>query len=360
MSKDIYVVVEQRNGNIQKVTYELISEATKLAADLGEQVVAVLMGYKIADKAQSLIHYGAQKVLVLDAPVLEHYTTEPYVRGIEYVIKNYEPNIVLFGASSIGRDMAPRIAGRVHTGLTADCTRLDVEVSKYQEYLRKATNLPEEKIMALDTSDRNLKMTRPAFGGHLMATIICPRFRPQMSTVRPGVMKKAPFDQAKADACQIVKPAFSLTADDIKTEVLSVEKAAEKLVDLIGADVIVSVGRGISKDVNKGIELAEQLAAALGGGVVGASRAVTDAGWMTADHQVGQTGKTVHPKIYVALGISGAIQHTAGMQDSECIIAVNKNESAPIFGVADYGIVGDLFKVVPELIKQVEAAKAAQ
>ena len=203
-------------------------------------------------------------------------------------------------------------------------------------------------------------MTRPAFGGHLMATIICPRFRPQMSTVRPGVMKKAPFDQAKADACQIVKPAFSLTADDIKTEVLSVEKAAEKLVDLIGADVIVSVGRGISKDVNKGIELAEQLAAALGGGVVGASRAVTDAGWMTADHQVGQTGKTVHPKIYVALGISGAIQHTAGMQDSECIIAVNKNEAAPIFGVADYGIVGDLFKVVPELIKQVEAAKAAQ
>ena len=207
--------------------------------------------------------------------------------------------------------------------------------------------------------DRNLKMTRPAFGGHLMATIICPRFRPQMSTVRPGVMKKAPFDQAKADACQIVKPAFALAAEDIKTEVLSVEKAAEKLVDLIGADVIVSVGRGISKDVQKGIELAEQLAAALGGGVVGASRAVTDAGWMSADHQIGQTGKTVHPKIYVALGISGAIQHTAGMQDSECIIAVNKNEGAPIFGVADYGIVGDLFKVVPELIKQIEAAKAA-
>ena len=182
----------------------------------------------------------------------------------------------------------------------------------------------------------------------------------QMSTVRPGVMKKAPFDQAKADACQIVKPAFSLTAEDIKTEVLSVEKAANKLVDLIGADVIVSVGRGISKDVEKGIALAEQLAAALGNGVVGASRAVTDAGWMTADHQVGQTGKTVHPKIYVALGISGAIQHVAGMQDSELIIAVNKNETAPIFGVADYGIVGDLFKVVPELIKEIEAAKAAK
>ena len=189
MSKDIYVVVEQRNGVVQKVTYELISEATKLAADLGEQVVAVLMGYKIADRAQDLIAYGASKVLVIDAPVLENYTTEPYVRGIEYVIKNYDPNVVLFGASSIGRDMAPRIAGRVHTGLTADCTRLDVEVSKYQEYLRKATNLPEEKIAALDTSDRNLKMTRPAFGGNVMATIVCRNYRPQMATVRPGVME---------------------------------------------------------------------------------------------------------------------------------------------------------------------------
>ena len=246
----------------------------------------------------------------------------------------------------------------VVSGLTADATHLDIDTAKYIDFLKESSTIDLSK-QKFDMEDRNLKMTRPAFGGHLMATIICPRFRPQMSTVRPGVMKKAPFDQAKADACQIVKPAFSLTAEDIKTEVLSVEKAAEKLVDLIGADVIVSVGRGISKDVNEGIELAEQLAAALGGGVVGASRAVTDAGWMTADHQVGQTGKTVHPKIYVALGISGAIQHTAGMQDSECIIAVNKNEGAPIFGVADYGIVGDLFKVVPELIKQIEAAKAA-
>ena len=216
------------------------------------------------------------------------------------------------------------------------------------------------KVMGQDHDvSRDLKMTRPAFGGNLMATIICPRFRPAMRPFAPAY-EEGSLRSAKADACQIVKPAFALAAEDIKTEVLSVEKAAEKLVDLIGADVIVSVGRGISKDVNKGIELAEQLAAALGGGVVGASRAVTDAGWMTADHQVGQTGKTVHPKIYVALGISGAIQHTAGMQDSECIIAVNKNEGAPIFGVADYGIVGDLFKVVPELIKQIEAAKAAQ
>ena len=275
------------------------------------------------------------------------------------VEKAAEKLVDLIGATNIGRDLGPRCAARLHTGLTADATHLDIDTAKYIDFLKESSTIDLSK-QKFDMEDRNLKMTRPAFGGHLMATIICPRFRPQMSTVRPGVMKKAPFDQAKADACQIVKPAFSLTADDVKTEVLSVEKAAEKLVDLIGADVIVSVGRGISKDVNKGIELAEQLAAALGGGVVGASRAVTDAGWMTADHQVGQTGKTVHPKIYVALGISGAIQHTAGMQDSECIIAVNKNESAPIFGVADYGIVGDLFKVVPELIKQIEAAKAAQ
>ena len=270
-----------------------------------------------------------------------------------------KPEVLLIGATNIGRDLGPRCAARLHTGLTADATHLDIDTAKYIDFLKESSTIDLSK-QKFDMEDRNLKMTRPAFGGHLMATIICPRFRPQMSTVRPGVMKKAPFDQAKADACQIVKPAFALAAEDIKTEVLSVEKAAEKLVDLIGADVIVSVGRGISKDVQKGIELAEQLAAALGGGVVGASRAVTDAGWMTADHQVGQTGKTVHPKIYVALGISGAIQHTAGMQDSECIIAVNKNEGAPIFGVADYGIVGDLFKVVPELIKQIEAAKAAQ
>ena len=227
------------------------------------------------------------------------------------------------------------------------------QLDDFCEILAEHRALPEGFMDTMNAPSPNImnKLQRCVLGLY--------SYDPQMSTVRPGVMKKAPFDQAKADACQIVKPAFSLTAEDIKTEVLSVEKAAEKLVDLIGADVIVSVGRGISKDVNKGIELAEQLAAALGGGVVGASRAVTDAGWMTADHQVGQTGKTVHPKIYVALGISGAIQHTAGMQDSECIIAVNKNEGAPIFGVADYGIVGDLFKVVPELIKQIEAAKAA-
>ena len=367
--KNVWVFCEQRQGVMMPTTFELISEGRKLANELGVELCGILLGDNVKGIAAELGQYGADKVYVYDSPLLKDFTTDAYTKVIVEAVEELKPEVLLFGASNIGRDLAPRCAARLHTGLCADCTHLDIDMPNYKGFLKEASTLPEERIEKLGTVminrephpvDRDLKMTRPAFGGHLMATIICPRFRPQMSTVRPGVMKKAPFDQAKADACQIVKPAFELAASDIKTEVLSVEKAAEKLVDLIGADVIVSVGRGISKDVNKGIELAEQLAAALGGGVVGASRAVTDAGWMSADHQVGQTGKTVHPKIYVALGISGAIQHTAGMQDSECIIAVNKNESAPIFGVADYGIVGDLFKVVPELIKQVEAAKAAE
>ena len=358
--KDVWVFCEQREGKLMPTDFELISKGRDLANELGVNLCGLLLGGEgIESAAKELGGYGADKVIVCESPLLATYTTDGYAKVICDVIEDLKPEAFLIGATNIGRDLGPRCAARLHTGLCADCTHLDVDVPNYIQFLRESSTLDVDS-MKWDMEDRNLKMTRPAFGGHLMATIICPRFRPQMSTVRPGVMKKAPFDQAKADACQIVKPAFSLTADDIKTEVLSVEKAAEKLVDLIGADVIVSVGRGISKDVNKGIELAEQLAAALGGGVVGASRAVTDAGWMSADHQVGQTGKTVHPKIYVALGISGAIQHTAGMQDSECIIAVNKNESAPIFGVADYGIVGDLFKVVPELIKQIEAAKAAE
>ena len=366
--KNVWVFCEQRQGVMMPTTFELISEGRKLANELGVELCGILLGDNVDGIAAELGEYGADKVYVYNSPLLKDFTTDAYTKVIVEAVEELKPEVLLFGASNIGRDLAPRCAARLHTGLCADCTHLDIDMPNYKGFLKEASTLPEERIEKLGTVkiagqdhdvSRDLKMTRPAFGGHLMATIICPRFRPQMSTVRPGVMKKAPFDQAKADACQIVKPAFSLTAEDIKTEVLSVEKAAEKLVDLIGADVIVSVGRGISKDVNKGIELAEQLAAALGGGVVGASRAVTDAGWMTADHQVGQTGKTVHPKIYVALGISGAIQHTAGMQDSECIIAVNKNEGAPIFGVADYGIVGDLFKVVPELIKQIEAAKAA-
>ena len=214
------------------------------------------------------------------------------------------------------------------------------------------------KVMGQDHDvSRDLKMTRPAFGGNLMATIICPRFRPAMATVRPGVMKRAAYDEAKAAAVVVTRPAFELSEADIETDVLEVVKAAKKLVDLVGADYIVSVGRGISKDVEGGIKLAEELAEELGG-VVGGSRVAIDSGWLSADHQVGQTGKTVHPQVYVALGISGSIQHKAGMSESGCIIAVNKNEAAPIFEIADYGICGDLFKVTPMLIEAIRAEKA--
>ena len=363
----VWVFCEQRQGSMMPTSFELISEGRKLADELGTKLYGILLGHNIEGIAKELGGYGADGVYVCDHPLLEHYTTDGYTKVICDVIKEYKPEIMLIGATNIGRDLGPRCAARLHTGLCADCTHLDVDMGIYKDFLREASTLAPEKIDALNTAivlgekhdvSRDLKMTRPAFGGHLMASIICPRFRPAMATVRPGVMKKAPFDQAKADACEIIKPEFSLTEDDMETQVVEVVKAAKKLVDLIGADVVVSVGRGISKDVEGGIKLAEELAEVLGG-VVGGSRATIDSGWLSADHQVGQTGKTVHPKIYVALGISGAIQHTAGMQDSECIIAVNKNEGAPIFGVADYGIVGDLFKVVPELIKQIEAAKAA-
>ena len=265
-----------------------------------------------------------------------------------------KPEIFLIGATNIGRDLGPRCAARLHTGLTADCTHLDVDVEKYKAFLKTTSTIDVDNTKFEENT--NLKMTRPAFGGHLMATIICPRFRPQMSTVRPGVMQTQPYDEAGAAKTVIEKVDVKLSKDDIHVEVVEVVKAAKKMVDLIGADVVVSVGRGISKDVEGGIKLAEELAGVLGG-VVGSSRAVVDAGWISADHQVGQTGKTVHPRIYVALGISGAIQHLAGMQDSECIIAVNKNESAPIFDVASYGIVGDLYKVTPMLIEAIRSVK---
>ena len=364
----VWVFCEQRQGTMMPTSFELISEGRKLADELGTKLYGILLGHNIEGIAKELGGYGADGVYVCDHPLLENYTTDGYTKVICDVIEEYKPEMMLIGATNIGRDLGPRCAARLHTGLCADCTHLDVDMGIYKDFLREASTLPAEKIDGLNTAmvlgekhdvSRDLKMTRPAFGGHLMASIICPRFRPAMATVRPGVMKKAPFDQAKADACELIKPNFSLTEADMQTQVIEVVKAAKKLVDLIGADVVVSVGRGISKDVEGGIKLAEELAEVLGG-VVGGSRATIDSGWLSADHQVGQTGKTVHPKIYVALGISGAIQHTAGMQDSECIIAVNKNEGAPIFGVADYGIVGDLFKVVPELIKQIEAAKAAQ
>ena len=366
--KGVWVFCEQRQGKLMPTDFELISEGRKLADELGTELCGLLLGDNVEGVAKELGGYGADKVIVCESPLLKDYTTDAYTKVICQMVEEFKPEAFLIGATNIGRDLGPRCAARLHTGLCADCTHLDVDMPIYKDFLRESSTLPEEKIAVMNTAkvlgkdhdvSRDMKMTRPAFGGHLMATIICPRFRPSMATVRPGVMKKAAFDQAKADACQIIKPAFELSEADLKTQVLEVVKEAKQLVDLTGAEVIVSVGRGISKDVEKGIALAHELADLLGG-VVGSSRACVDSGWITADHQVGQTGKTVRPRNYIALGISGAIQHKAGMSDSECIIAVNKNDTAPIFEVADYGICGDLFKVVPMMIDAFKAAIKAK
>jgi len=357
--KNVWVFCEQRQGSMMPTTFELISEGRKLADELGVELHGILLGDDVDGIAKELGGYGADKVIVCNSPLLKHYTTDGYTKVICDMVMEYKPEVMLFGASNIGRDLAPRCAARLHTGLCADCTHLDVDLNGYIEFLRTGSSVDvdntkfETKLFDVNS---NLKMTRPAFGGHLMATIVCPRFRPAMATVRPGVMQRRAFDEAGANAVELIHPDFELSEADIHTEVVDIVKAGKKLVDLIGADFIVSVGRGIAKDVDGGIKIAEELAEELGG-VVGSSRAVVDAGWLSADHQVGQTGKTVHPKVYVALGISGAIQHKAGMQDSECIIAVNKNDAAPIFEIADYGIVGDLFKVGPLLLESIREAK---
>ena len=362
--KNVWVFCEQRQGVMMPTTFELISEGRKLANELGVELCGILLGDNVDGIAAELGEYGADKVYVYNSPLLKDFTTDAYTKVIVEAVEEIKPEVLLFGASNIGRDLAPRCAARLHTGLCADCTHLDIDMPNYKGFLKEASTLPEERIEKLGTVminrephdvSRDLKMTRPAFGGNLMATIICPRFRPSMATVRPGVMKKAPYDEAKAKAVKITKYDVKLDAADLQTEVVEVVKAAKKLVDLVGADYIVSVGRGISKDVEGGIKLAHELADVLGG-VVGGSRVAIDSGWLTADHQVGQTGKTVHPKVYVALGISGSIQHKAGMSESECIIAVNKNDTAPIFEIADYGICGDLFKVTPMLIEAIKAA----
>lgn len=356
----VWVFCEQRQGELQPTVLELISEGRKLADDMGVELCGLLLGDNVEGMAKELGAYGADKVFVCDDPALKTYTTDAYAKVVCDAVIAKKPEIMLIAATNIGRDLGPRCAARLHTGLTADCTHLDVDVEKYVSFLKESSTLPDAQLDALDRNDRNLKMTRPAFGGHLMATIICPRFRPQMATVRPGVLKKGEYNDAKANAVAVEKISVSLTDAELKTKVLEVVKEAKELVDLTGAEVVVSVGRGITKDVEKGIALANELAAEFNGSVIGGSRAAIDSGWLTADHQVGQTGKTVHPKLYIALGISGAIQHKAGMQDSECIVAVNKNDTASIFDVADYGICGDLFSVVPMMIEAIRAAKAAK
>lgn len=358
--KNIWVFCEQRNGEMMNTSYELISEGRKLADERGSKLVGILLGHNVEGLAKDLGGYGADEVIVCDDPSLEVYTTDAYTKVICDAAMEIKPEVILLGASNIGRDLGPRCAARLTTGLTADCTHLDIDMDVYTNFLRGASTLPDARYAKFNMEDVNLKMTRPAFGGHLMATIICPRFRPCMSTVRPGVMKKAEYDEAKAAAVEITKFPVNVTEADLKTQVLDVVKATKKIVDLIGADVIVSVGRGISKDIEGGIKLAEELTEAFGGGVVGGSRVTVDSGWLSADHQVGQTGKTVHPKVYVALGISGSIQHKAGMQDSELIIAVNKDPDAPIFEIADIGICGDLFKVAPLMIESLNEARASK
>ncbi len=330
MSKDVFVLMEQRDGELAKVGIELIGEATKLAADLGQKVVAVLLGSDIKNKAEVCIQFGADKVVVVDDPMLKEYLTEPYADAVTAVIKKYDPEVFLFGASSIGRDLAPRVSARIHTGLTADCTGLDID--------------PETKL---------LRMTRPAFGGNIMATILCKNHRPQMATVRPGVMQALAKDTSRKGEVEDLKVEFKTPVVKIK-EVIKEDK---KTVDITEAKYLVSGGRGIGSPEFFG-EL-QKLADVLGG-EISSSRANVDAGWIDKDRQVGQTGKTVRPDLYMACGISGAIQHVAGMEGSEYIIAINKNDTAPIFDIADLGIVGDVKVIIPKLTEAVAKVKAAK
>ena len=329
MSKDVYVIAEQRDGKIQKVGVELIGEATKLAASLGQQVVGVLLGSNVTDKAQELISYGADKVIVVDDPMLAKYATEPYAKAVTAVIKEFEPEIVLYGASSIGRDLAPRVSARVHTGLTADCTKLEIN--------------EETKL---------LHMTRPAFGGNIMATIVCKNHRPQMATVRPGVMAALAKDTTRTG--EVVNFKVDFVPADMNVEILEEVKETKKTVDITDAKILVSGGRGIgSADF---ISTLQEAADVLGGVVTG-SRPVIEAGWLSKERQVGQTGKTVRPNLYLACGISGAIQHVAGMESSEVVISINKDDNAAIFSVSDLGVVGDVKVILPKLIEALKKVK---
>lgn len=328
--KGVMVFVEQRDNHVQNVSLELLGEARRLAEKLDTFVSCVVVGKNVAGLADRLAHYGADKVYVAQDDRLERYLTEPYVKAVYQAVEQSKPEVLLFGATSIGRDLAPRVSARVHTGLTADCTGLDIE---------EETN--------------NLLMTRPAFGGNIMATIICQNHRPQMSTVRPGVMQK--IDPQDSRTAEVIPVEVSFDDVDFAVEILKEEVETKKMVKIEDANILVSAGRGIGGPEK--VELMEKLAAVVGGTVSG-SRATIDAGWLPKDRQVGQTGKTVRPDVYFAMGISGAIQHLAGMEESEFIVAINKNAEAPMFQAADLGIVGDLHQVIPELVRLLEEEKA--
>lgn len=353
--KHVWVFAEQRDGKLMNVALELIGEGYRLAKEISEdtQVCAVLIGAEedIDPLAEECFAYGAEKVYKIADPLLQHYTTDGYTKALKAAIDEFKPEIVLYGATHIGRDFAPRIAARCNTGLTADCTRLDVKVSSYIDYAKKNTTLDTTTLDPNDPST-GIKQTRPAFGGNLMATIICPRTRPQMSTVRPGVMQKR--EKVEGATGEVVEFKPEIAVDDIHITIKDVVKSAKEMVSLTDADIICSGGRGLGDA--SGFELIKKFADKVGG-VVGSSRAAVDAGWIDHSHQVGQTGTTVKPNIYFACGISGAIQHLAGMQTSDIIVAINKDPDAPIFEVADFGIVGDLYKVIPEIIEEWDNAE---
>lgn len=341
--KGVFVFAQQVDNEISGIALELIGKGKDLAADLGTEVTAVLIGSGVKNLADELAAYGADKVIVVDDPELKEYRTEPYAHALSSVIEKYKPEIFLVGATAIGRDLGPRVSARVHTGLTADCTQLEIG------------DFPINPIPGREQKHNQLLMTRPAFGGNTIATIACPDFRPQMATVRPGVMQKLPKTEGAKAVVEEFNPGF--TPDNKYVEIMEVVKSVADTVDIMDAKILVSGGRGVGNAEN--FKMLEDLAEAVGG-TVSCSRAVVDAGWKVKDLQVGQTGKTVRPNVYFAIGISGAIQHLAGMEESDIIIAINKDETAPIFDVADYGIVGDLNKIVPMLTEKLKTEMAAK
>lgn len=339
--KGVYVFAQQVDNELGGIAFELLGKAKDLAKDLNTDVTAVLIGSGVKDLATPLAEYGADKVIIVDDPELKDYRTEPYAHALASVINEYKPEIMLVGATAIGRDLGPRVSARVATGLTADCTVL--EIGDFTDMATKEV-LPKQ-----------LLMTRPAFGGNTIATIACPYNRPQMATVRPGVMQKiAPIAGAKANVIEY-NPGF--TPDNKYVEILEVVKSVADTVDIQDAKILVSGGRGVGSEEN--FKLLQDLADVLGG-TVSCSRAVVENGWMPQERQVGQTGKTVRPNVYFAIGISGAIQHVAGMEEADIIVAINKDETAPIFDVADYGLVGDLNKIVPQLTEMLKAEVAGK
>ena len=336
--KGVYVFAQQVDNELSGIAFELLGKAKELAKDLNTDVTAMLLGSDVKGLVDQLAEYGADKVIVVDDPELKNYRTEPYAHAVASIINEYKPEIVLVGATAIGRDLGPRVSARVATGLTADCTVLEIG------------DFPINPIPGKEQKHNQLLMTRPAFGGNTIATIACPDNRPQMATVRPGVMQKiGPIAGAKAEVIEY-NPGF--TPNNKYVEILDIVKEVSDTVDIMEAKILVSGGRGVGSAEN--FKMLQDLADVIGG-TVSCSRAVVDNGWMPKELQVGQTGKTVRPNVYFAIGISGAIQHTAGMEESDIIIAINKDETAPIFDVADYGIVGDLNKIVPKLTEALKA-----